>query len=173
MAVIKRNRKLETPSTEPGNIPRTPTLHDELVARACQWLKGTCGCSAVLGELKAFTGSGETPDAIGWRSEYSILIECKTSRSDFFVDLKKPFRKDPPMGVGTYRFYLCPPGIIHPEDLPEGWGLLYAEENRIFRMTAPIGNAWGHGDNALFINERNKDAEIAMLVSAVRRNTAS
>lgn len=167
MAVIRR--KDTKPQLKPAKEPRPPTLHDELVGRACRWLKGTCGCSASVGELQAFTGSGEIPDAIGWRSEYSILIECKTSRADFFADLKKPFRVDPTLGVGTYRFYLCPPGIITPGDLPDGWGLLHAEESQIRLVCGPKGNIWSHGDNARFIHTRNKDAEIAMLVSTLRR----
>jgi hypothetical protein len=27
--------------------------------------------------------------------------------------------------MGEMRYYLCPPEIIKPEDLPNGWGLLY------------------------------------------------
>ena len=73
------------------------------------------------------------------------------------------------MGVGTYRFYLCPPGVIEPDDLPEGWGLLYVEKNRIRRVAGPTGNAWSHGDNRRFIHTRNQEAEIAMLVSTLRR----
>jgi hypothetical protein len=167
MAVIKRKTEKGAPN-EPKE-PRAPTLHDELVERACRWLKGSCGCSVAIGELRAFTGSGETPDALGWRSEYSILVECKTSRADFLADRKKPFRLNPAMGVGTYRFYLCPPGVIEPDDLPEGWGLLYVEKNRIRRVAGPTGNAWSHGDNRRFIHTRNQEAEIAMLVSTLRR----
>jgi hypothetical protein len=152
--------------------PKPQTLHDQLVERARRWLKGTCGCSAVLTELRAFTGSGECPDAIGWRAEYSISIECKTSRADFLADRKKPFRCDRALGVGTYRFYLCPPDLIAPEELPDGWGLLYAGEKQIRRVAGPIGNAWSHGDNKRFINARNQDAEIAMLVSAHRRSAS-
>ncbi|WP_212749146.1 hypothetical protein [Marinobacter shengliensis] len=168
MAVIRR--KESNPAAAAVRKPRPVTLHDELVDRACRWLKGTCGCSVSVGELRAFTGSGETPDAIGWRAEYSILVECKTSRADFFADLKKPFRVDPAMGVGTYRFYLCPPGLIQPDDLPDGWGLLYQEERRIRLVCGPKGNIWSHGDNARFMHSRNQDAEIAMLVSVLRRS---
>ena len=167
MAVIKR--KPESCVASKPKEPRAPTLHDELVDRACRWLKGSCGCSVAVGELRAFTGSGETPDALGWRSEYSILVECKTSRADFLEDRKKPFRMKPSMGVGTYRFYMCPPGVIEPEDLPEGWGLLHLEKNRVRRVVGPQGNIWTHGDNLRFANPRNQDAEIAMLVSAMRR----
>ncbi|TBW57497.1 hypothetical protein EZI54_06955 [Marinobacter halodurans] len=140
-----------------------------MVARAAKWLKGSCGCSVVLTELKAFTDSGECPDAVGWRSNYSVLIECKASRRDFLADKKKHFRATPGRGVGNYRFYLCPPGVITIDDLPEGWGLLYAEAGKIKREVAPKGNTWGHGNNQKFMQPRNTEAEITMLVSALRR----
>jgi len=169
MAVIKRKKPLL--EEKPAKAPRTPSLHDELVDRACRWLKGTCGCTVSAGELRAFTGSGEIPDAIGWRAEYSILVECKTSRSDFFADRDKIFRIESALGVGDYRFYLCPPGVIEPSELPENWGLLYAEESRIRKVVCPTGNIWTSGENRRFIHDKNKDAEIAMLVSALRRQT--
>lgn len=169
MAVVRRRAEASAGSSR---LKPSSSLspHAELVSRASRWLKNSCGCSAVLSEIRAFTSSGECPDAIGWRSNYSILVECKTSRSDFLADKKKHFKSDPQRGVGTYRFYLCMPGIIKPEDLPEGWGLLYAEPRRITRIEGPKGNSWGHGENKDWIQPRNEEAEIAMLVSALRRN---
>ncbi|KKN39418.1 hypothetical protein LCGC14_0743720 [marine sediment metagenome] len=170
MAVVKRKTRLEASQQDASStLEKAPTRHDELVHRAARWLKGTCGCSTVVTELRAFTASGECPDAVGWRSNYSILVECKASRSDFLADRKKKFRSSPERGIGTYRFYLCPPGIIQTDDLPESWGLLYADEGRISRIAGPKGNSWGHGENSQYIQQRNADAEIAMLVSALRR----
>lgn len=147
MAVIKRK---PDPKGDPVKSRREPTLHDELVKRAGRWLRGTCGCSAVLTEIKAFTESGESPDAVGWRSNYSVLVECKASRSDFLADRKKPFRVHPARGIGTFRFFLCPPGIILPEDLPGGWGLLYVEPRKVRRIVGPEGNIWTSGANKEF-----------------------
>lgn len=168
MAVVRRKSEMNT-AQQVRISERAPSLHDELVQRAAKWLRGSCGCSTVLTELRAFTGSGECPDAVGWRSDYSILVECKTSRSDFKADQRKHFKDDPGRGVGTYRFYLCPPGIITVDDLPSGWGLLYAEARKISRVSGPAGNSWGYGQNRDWIQPRNADAEIAMLVSALRR----
>lgn len=67
----------------------------------------------------------EQPDAIGFTGEKSIVVEAKTSRSDFLADLKKPFRVHPQEGMGLYRYYICEPGIISEEMLPERWGLLH------------------------------------------------
>lgn len=166
MVVIKR--KVQGKS-DPVESRRESTLHDDLVERAGRWLRGTCGCSAVLTELRAFTESGESPDAVGWRSNYSVLVECKASRSDFLADKKKPFRQNPERGVGTFRFYLSPPGVIRPEDLPAGWGLLYADQRRVRRIIGPEGNIWTSGSNKEFFHPRNSDAEITLLASALRR----
>lgn len=111
--------------------------------------------------------ASETPDAIGWRSTYSILVEVKTSRSDFLRDRKKFHRRKPGYGMGTLRFYLSPPGIITPEDLPDGWGLLYAHKSKIEKVVAPVGNIWSASPE--FHHERSKHAEITLLVSALRR----
>ena len=65
------------------------------------------------------------PDAIGWkRACHSVVVECKISRADFFADQEKPFRQKPELGLGCERFYLTPAGLLHPEELPRGWGLL-------------------------------------------------
>ncbi len=100
--------------------------HADLVARAEKWLRDSRRCAVVLTEAGA---NWEFPDAIGWRTGYdpvSILVECKTSRGDFLVDRKKPFRlaSAPELGMGRFRYFLAPPGIIRPEELPLRWGLL-------------------------------------------------
>jgi len=172
MAFIKKRNSAAVPNQAKEaarKIRKEPRLHDQLVERAGRWLKGTAGCSVVLEELVANTASGETPDAVGWRSDFSILIECKATRGDFLADKKKRFRQDPERGIGSFRFYLCPPGLIKPEELPEGWGLLYAEERIIRKVHGPKGNSWTYGDAKNFMLPRNRDAEITMLVSAMRR----
>jgi hypothetical protein len=96
--------------------------HDKLVSRAVAWLR-SYGCGVVLSEQCC--SSGETPDAIGWkRACHSVVVECKISRADFFIDKAKPFRRKPEAGMGCERFYLTPAGLLRPEELPPGWGLL-------------------------------------------------
>lgn len=106
--------------------------HKELCVISAAWLKKTLRCTISINEPK---GIKENPDAIGWKFTYgnsvkegSILIECKTSRADFKNDAKKPSRINPETGLGNWRYYLCPEGIIKEEDLPEKWGLLYINE---------------------------------------------
>src|SRR5437899_10875567 len=96
--------------------------HENLVAKSVAWLR-RYGCGVVLSEQSC--ASGETPDAIGWkRGCHSVTVECKISRADFLADREKPFRRKPEKGMGCERFYLTPPGMLRPEELPAGWGLL-------------------------------------------------
>ncbi len=110
--------------------------HAELVERAERWLLRVMRCGFVLCELAS--DAREIPDAIGWRACHSYLIECKTSRSDYAADAKKPFRRKPEQGMGNYRYYMTPPALIAPEELPERWGLLEAYSTRVKIVRAAI-----------------------------------
>jgi hypothetical protein len=117
--------------------------------------------------MRAFTHNGEQPDAIGWRDGLSIMIECKASRSDFLADKNKDVRKRPERGMGDWRFYLCPPEIIYPSELPLGWGLLYALPKQIRKVHGmPKGNCnWWHQKPF----EGNKRCETQVMYAALRR----
>lgn len=69
----------------------------------------------------------EQCDVWGWNGYVTAVIEVKTSHNDFLNDRKKECRQDEyrDMQCGNYRWYLCPEGVIKPEEIPEGWGLLY------------------------------------------------
>lgn len=142
--------------------------HAELVKIAEKWLLRTRKCAFAFTELS--TINSETPDAIGFRDGQSILVECKVSRSDFLSDAKKLFRRNPEIGVGAYRFYLCPAGLIRPEDLPPRWGLVWVnEKGKTRQVVGPKGNAWGYSGRAFVFSERNIQAEMTMMASALRR----
>jgi hypothetical protein len=96
------------------------TDHASLVEVARKWLANH-GCSLIATEIAT---QGEEPDAIGWQATYSTLIECKATRADFLGDGKKCFRREPDRGMGLARYFLTPVGLIQPEELPRGWGLL-------------------------------------------------
>ena len=115
-------------------IIEVPTLkksksnaHRKLCLLAGKWLRRnnlrrpTCPYVAV--ELA--TANQETPDVFGWNYWTSVLIEVKVSRSDFLADKRKPFRLFPEEGLGEYRYYCCPDGLIKPEEVPHYWGLIY------------------------------------------------
>lgn len=132
--------------------------HADLVARAEGWLY-SIGCGVVFTEL--VTRSYEIPDAIGFRSYCSILVEAKASRGDFLNDAKKPHRIE---GMGDWRFFVCPPGLIQPDEVPDGWGLLYADK-RIKRIVGgPASNHWDAPPRT-----GNKRDEMVMMYSALRR----
>ena len=130
--------------------------HKEACNRIARWLQGTAGCAVVMTER--VTRVSETPDAIGWKSDgTSILVECKVSRSDFHADKAKSFRRYEDSGVGLLRYYAAPRGILTPEDMPEGWGLLELSEHLVRVKKHPDAK------------QANKAAEVSMLVSAIRR----
>lgn len=102
-------------------IPRT---HRELCEIAERWLLGSARCRVAIAEPNCII-TDEQPDAIGFRGCSSVLVEAKISRADFRADLKEPFRVHPQNGMGYCRYYICEPGIITVDDLPERWGLLH------------------------------------------------
>lgn len=148
-------------------LEQTKLSHSELCVRAESWLRTHCNCSSVISELKSRNKTGEIPDAIGWKRNRSFLVECKTSRADFKADAKKPFRSEPKIGMGDFRFYLCPEGVIKVEELPEKWGLIYVNDTKIRMVKGPKGSYWSKALDFRF--NGNKDAEMTLLLSFVRR----
>ena len=130
--------------------------HNQLVRRMANWLKATKGYTVVISELS--TRLGETPDVIAWKYEaLSTLIECKVSRADFLADKKKCFRRAEDTGMGDWRYFAAPKGLLSAADIPEGWGLLEVGERRIRETVKPEPK------------EANKRAECVMLMSTLRR----
>lgn len=146
--------------------------HQQLVDIAARWLGNTVGCDAVLAELvlNSYSTSREIPDAVGWKfGSSSILIECKTSRSDFHADREKTFRKVQKLGIGRHRYYMAPRGILNAADMqvfddhkgfvPTGWGLLEVDKAHRVHKVVECDHFF----------QRNEKHEIAMLVGALRR----
>ena len=103
--------------------------------------------------------NAELPDVIAFSNRSSAVIECKVSRSDFIKDRQKPFRRNPNSGMGDARYYCCPKGLIKPDELPYGWGLLYVSPNGTIRKQVE-----SHGNF-----KKNKDAEYHLLFYYARR----
>lgn len=150
--------------------PAKKLTHGELATLAEGWLV-KWGCSFAFRELTTINLHGEIPDAIGWKSGTSILIECKTSRSDFLADRKKKFRSKAEYGMGEYRFYMTPKGLLIPDELPHKWGLLEVDHRRsIRRVHGPTGTSWHHIPDLKFIHQYyDKASEKVMFLSALRR----
>lgn len=141
--------------------------HKDLVSFSEKWIIKKTRCSFAFSEIKCI--NAEIADVIGFASgDYSILIECKISRPDFLKDSRKPFRNSK-TGIGKYRFYSCPEGLIKSSELPENWGLIYFSEKGNAEIiwnpycASLTGNIWFGGF------EFNKDAERNILYSALRR----
>ena len=149
-------------------------IHDLLVEMSGRWLLRQ-RFGVVATELSVL-GVGEEADAIGFRSACSAIVEAKASRADFLADRKKPHRADG--GLGVYRFYLCPEGIITVDDLPPGWGLLYACGRAVKEVVRPRGNLWpSYGSSseewARFQHQRDEHAEFRVMYSIARRRSLS
>lgn len=149
---------------------RQQFTHAELVERAEAYL-WSAGCGLVLREFGTLYTS-EIPDVIGWRATISMVIECKASRSDFLADARKPFRATPEAGMGNWRFYLTPPYLVQPQELPAGWGLLEVRGRRIYCVHGqPPGNTRLESRAPFQGTRVNLQAERQVLYSALRRLT--
>ncbi|CBV43925.1 hypothetical protein [Halomonas elongata] len=148
--------------------------HTDLVQRGARWLRGQ-GFPVIATEIRAI-GCREEPDVIGFRESCSAIIEAKASRADFRADRHKPERQSG--GLGVYRFYLAPPDLIHPKELPHGWGLLVTSGRGVAAVVKPTGNWWPgirtpphllDNEWGRFIHAPDQDAERAVLFSIARR----
>ena len=141
--------------------------HADLVKRAGRWLRNTINCGVVFEELVSATT--EIPDAIGWASQKSVLVECKTSLADFRADKKKWHRshgKDDALGM--WRFYMAPTGIIPIDEIPDGWGLYEVDGRRVVHAG---GLRYANMKQPPFASNARK--EKTLLLSAIRRLQAS
>jgi hypothetical protein len=145
-----------------------PMTHSELVERAVYWLKNSMKCLVVLSEQ----GGGltyEKPDAIGWSSGKSILVECKASISDLRADFSKPSRKHPDLGIGSSKYYMVAKEletdarrVLKEAKLDEwtGWGLLVCHPSMVKQAWGPIGGR---------LSVLGKHYEDAMLLATLER----
>jgi hypothetical protein len=135
--------------------------HRELCIKAARYLRSNGivpfnKCTYAVCELERV---GECPDAFGWNSGSTQLIEAKATRSDFLSDKKKYWRKNSDHGLGGFRSYICNEGIIKESELPLRWGLLYVnEKGKISVIKEPEKQNCNH------------QGEINLISSILRRN---
>lgn len=158
----------------PENASKT---HADLVKLAHGWLtrphsKKGPGCTIAVTETQNGISS-EVPDALGWRPfgsrRGSILVEVKVSRQDFLADKNKPHRKDENKGMGVFRYYLAPKGVITEADLPAKWGLIEVVGDKTLKVVAGHVLAHWSSDCKEWEFETNKEAELSMLAMVVAR----
>jgi len=137
--------------------------HGDLVKRAGRWLRNTLHCGVVFEEMVSIIP--EIPDAIGWVGGKSIVVECKTSTSDFRAGLKKWHRSHgSEAALGMWRFYLSPPGVIPHTEVPGGWGL-YEVHGRSVVFVA--GTKYANAKRTPFAS--NISQERTMMLTALRK----
>jgi|GEM_PF-3060398 hypothetical protein len=93
--------------------------HAQLVRAAAVWLRREA--RVVATEL--VTATSETPDAVGWCTNKTIVVECKTSREDFRRNADKCHERAG-NSVGDERWFLVPEDLVQASEVPEGWGLM-------------------------------------------------
>ncbi|MEN5133450.1 hypothetical protein, partial [Elizabethkingia anophelis] len=98
--------------------------HKDLVEIGYRWVIKKCGFA--FKELTCI--NNEIADVIGFNSNGTFVLEAKTSKADFLKDKKKSFRKDSSIGMGDWRFFIVPKGLIKVTELPEMWGLIEVNE---------------------------------------------
>lgn len=130
--------------------------HAALVIAGAAWLQKK-KFPLIITEM-AHSGA-ETPDAIGWRGGHSTLIECKVSRADFLADQKKSFRRRPEDGMGCTRYFCTLRSLIRTEELPDGWGLLEWDGQRLLERVKAAHRC----------KRGNAREEVRLLLSAIRR----
>jgi len=141
--------------------------HTDLVNAAYKWVLKNVSCGVAFKELVAALSTGEIPDVIGFGGYgHSVVVECKMSRSDFIADRKKVFRIDLSQGMGAFRFYCCPNGLLQKEDMPDKWGLLWVDDKLKCRCVYKHYKGYiGYGMRM----EKNIRAEHELMYSALRR----
>ncbi|WP_407503022.1 hypothetical protein [Xanthomonas euvesicatoria] len=110
-----------------------------------------------------------------------MLIEVKVSRADFLADARKEHRINPAQGVGKWRYFMCPEGLIDVDELPERWGLLWVSGKGTVKAVAgaaaalrfytrvPGDAAYATALDLYAFTERNVEVELAMLARLVAR----
>ncbi|UXF74641.1 hypothetical protein K7574_21340 (plasmid) [Stenotrophomonas maltophilia] len=110
-----------------------------------------------------------------------MLIEVKVSRADFLADARKEHRINPAQGVGKWRYFMCPEGLIDVDEMPERWGLLWVTNKGTVKAVAgaaaalrfytrvPGDDAYATALDRYAFPERNVEVELAMLARLVAR----
>ena len=155
------------------------STHNDLCKKAMNWLKRSYsqngpGCNLAFSEVISSSGGGEIPDAIGFRTAYgneSFLIEVKVSKNDYLADAKKNHRKVPEKGMGNYRYYLAPEGLIDIDNLPPKWGLI--EVGNRNKLSLKHGYGFRNWSREPWKFKCNRDAELGLLTLILKKIPSS
>lgn len=165
----------------PANI-----THKALCTAAASWLKRPLsrsgpGCIVAWSETSPM-GADEICDALGFTGliastpAASVIVEAKVSRADFLADRNKAFRQRPEAGIGEFRYFITPDGLVQPHELPEKWGLIEFNGRRLRVVQGHVLQKLEQGPDGKYRRNRdrwrfsrNQTAEIAFLVRMLQR----
>lgn len=149
--------------------------HKQIVDIGYRWLLKHSSCQFAVKEFSFSSRTGEQPDVLGFWQNASVLLEAKVSRADFLCDKKKHFRINPELGLGRYRFYICPAGLIQIDELPFNWGLIWVDEKGFAQCVKKQyseyfqGIKTNHGVDTTGFEIYNKADETSIFYSLLRR----
>jgi hypothetical protein len=112
-----------------GLVRLTAARHEgESMGSAREWV--------LFRELRSGAVRGQSERSVDlfamnmWPSKkhWRVAYELKASRADFLRELAKPEKRAWGMEVSNEFWYVCYSGIAKPEEIPEGCGLLVADE---------------------------------------------
>lgn len=143
-------------------MSKTDSLHYELCCKAATWIRQPRNREKwhnqyQLSVVELVCTGKELTDVYATNGEISCIIEAKTSHQDFEVDGAKYTRLRPDEGLGDFRYYLCPEGLIKENELPPYWGLLYYKDGKIVKVKSAIQQSC------------DKRAELFVMLSIMRR----
>ncbi|MCG6521972.1 hypothetical protein K6U39_16795, partial [Vibrio parahaemolyticus] len=85
------------------------------------------------------------------------------------ADAKKPHRINPSTGMGMYRYYMAPEGLLRPDELPTAWGLIEITARGLIRpRTGHVLMHW-MDDPAPWQHQRTHGAEWTLLARMLNR----
>ena len=59
----------------------------------------------------------------------TVAIEVKVTRNDFFRELNNPKKRESAETIARETYFAVPAGLVKPEEVPEGWGLIEVLSN--------------------------------------------
>ncbi len=63
------------------------------------------------------------------KGHLTIAYEVKVSRSDFLHEIKNPDKRKMAMSCSNEYYFVTPVGLVKPEEIPEGLGLIEVKED--------------------------------------------
>lgn len=133
--------------------------HNALCEYMAEYCRKKMNAGIVFVEHKTCL-TNQIPDVLMFRPNCTVELEIKVQRGDFLQDKKKPHRADPSLGVGDYRFYVAPKGMIKVKELPKNWGLLEVSGKRVYKTHVPKSFNCLYGNREYLLDQLKESYKI-------------